>query len=158
MSSPDWRQAWPEYPTEPAPLAQDATDEARTEHAAALATYERSMRVWFVARSIAGGTYFPELDPPTVKPSYRELNQSDVALTLADGYAPAAPEGIRNEAATRCAAWLRDVDPAAASVSHGGEDGTDAVTYRPPSSGALRASGGTGLLSRYRVRRAGAVA
>ena len=155
----DWRQSFPEPPEAPAPLADDATDGERAAHEAATATYQRSARVWYVARVI-GKTYFPELDPPNIsgKPSFRECQQADSAIELVDRYAPAAPESLRNEAATRTAGWLRDVDPAAGSRRHGGEDGSDEVTFRPASSGALRASGGMGLLSTYRVRRAGAVA
>lgn len=162
--SPDWRLAYPDRPAAPAALDEDAvpppTDQERAAHAAALKTFGRSMRVYFVAGQISGGTYFPELDPPgkPLKPGYPALNKADTAITLADDYAPGAPEGIRTEAACRCAGWLRDVDPAASQETHGSEDGTDSVSYRPAAAGALRASGGMALLTRYRVRRAGTVA
>lgn len=159
--SPDWRLAYPDRPAAPAALAEDATAEERAAHAAALEIYARSMRVYFVAGLISGGTYFPTMevagDPR--RPGYPALNTADTAVTLADDYAPAAPVGVRQEAAIRTAGWLRDVDPAAAQRSHsdGGEGGDDAVTFRPAAAGALRASGGMALLTRYRVRRAGAV-
>ena len=157
--SPDWRLAYPAAPAAPAALAEDATAEERAAHAAALATFARSMRVWYVARMISRPGYFPELDAPHNPqwPKYDALNTADTAVQLADDYAPGAPEGIRTEAAIRTGGWLRDVDPAAAQVTHGGEGGPDAVSYRPSAAGALRASGGMALLTRYRVRRAGAV-
>lgn len=159
--SPDWRLAFPDRPAEPAALDEDAnpTAEERAAHAAALATFARSQRVWYVAGQISGATYFPELDTGgnPLKPGYAALNKADTAITLSDSYAPAAPDGVRLEASIRCAGWLRDVDPAASQVSHGGEEGTDAVSYRPAAAGALRASGGMALLTRYRIRRAGAV-
>ena len=155
----DWRKSWPDPPEAPAPLADDATDGERAAHEAATATYERSARVWYVA-GVIGTIYFPELDPPNLsgKPSFRDCTQADVGIELADSYAPTAPESVRTEAATRTAGWLRDMDPAAGSRRHGGEDGSDEVTFRAASSGALRASGALGLLTRYKVRRAGTVA
>ena len=158
--SPDWRESYPAAPEPPAELDPGATDEARAARAAALATYNRSMRVWFVARQISGRTFFPTVEvPETEAPAYRTLSTADVAVTLADDYAPGAPVGLRQEAAIRAAGWLRDVDPAAAqrTVDEGGDGGSDAVTFRPATGGALRASGGMGILTRYRIRRAGAV-
>lgn len=156
----DWRASFPDPPAAPDPLADDATDGERAAHEAATATYQRSTRVWWVGCEIGAKTYFPELAMPAVngKPSYRELLQADSAIELVDRYAPNAPEPVRNEAAARTAGWLRDVDPAAGSRRHGGEDGSDEVTFRPASSNALRASGGMGLLTGFKVRRAGSVA
>ena len=162
-SPPAWDEAWPDPPSPPADLEPGATDEEQQQHAAALAVYRRSLRVVYVAGQIGGGAgrpFFPELNTDTTKASYREMLQADSAIYAVDEYAPAAPASMRTEAAIRMAGWLRDVDPAAASITHaasGDDGGSDAVTFRSSAGSALRNSGAMGLLSRYVVRRAGSI-
>ena len=140
-------------PTEPV-RPVNPTPEEQAEYDAALIVYARNVRVYYVACQI-GRAIFPDQVPPPTPPYPRDVDIADVAVTLADDYAPDAPEHLRNEAAIRAAGWIRDTDPALASRSMGGGDaGTDAVTYRASSGAALRASGGTGLLARYVSRRA----
>lgn len=82
----------------------------------------------------------------------------DVAITLADGYAPDAPQSLRDEAAVRCAGYLRDTgaEPGIASRTDSNENSgiSNTVTYRAAAVNPLRASGGTALLARYVSRRA----
>lgn len=80
----------------------------------------------------------------------RDTELATVAAALVDRYAPDAPVSVANEAAVRCAGWLRDSEPAFESVSLDG----DSVSYRPPHGSPLRASGAQAMLSPYRVRRA----
>ena len=136
-------------------LPDNPTPEEQAEYDAALIVYARNVRVYYVARQI-GRAIFPDQVPAiNGAPFPRDIDIADVAVTLADDYAPDAPEHLRDEAAIRAAGWIRDTDPALASRSMGGGDaGTDAVTYRASSGAALRASGGTGLLARYVSRRA----
>ena len=64
------------------------------------------------------------------------------ARALVEAYAPTAPDAIADEAFTRLAGWLYDVDPS--GVSPGGPN-------------AMRSSGAAALLAPYRVRRAGVI-
>lgn len=170
--SPDWRAAWPYRPSLPDAPDPGATEVERAAYLVAHATYTRSVRVYDVARLISREAYIsrsrfadPHVPLDARTPEYYVLDIADAAIQLADDYAPGAPEGLRNEAAIRAGGWLRDVDPAASQVSRAREEGnaygressTTAVSYRPAAAGALRASGGMALLSRYRVRRAGAI-
>ena len=78
-----------------------------------------------------------------------------VVVLLVEREAPTAPDALQNEAAIRCAAWLSE-QPAAGvrSVSTGDvATGFDAAR----SLSALRHSGAMGLLSPWKVRRAGAI-
>lgn len=79
-----------------------------------------------------------------------------VARTLADEYAPDAPQSLRNEAAVRAAGWLRDMSPALASETRADENSGVSITrqYRGAAANPLRASGGTAILARYVSRRA----
>lgn len=77
------------------------------------------------------------------------------AAALVEDYAPGAPQAVKNEAVTRTAGWLHDAPP----------DGTRETTigplsasYSPSMVSALRHSGAMGLLTRWKVRRAGVIA
>ena len=78
-----------------------------------------------------------------------------VAVALVECYAPDAPEAVQNEAAIRCAAWLADQPAAGIRSITTGDLATGFDMSR--SLGALRHSGGMGLLSPWKVRRGGTV-
>lgn len=65
-----------------------------------------------------------------------------VVQALVEKYAPGAPDAVKDEAAIRAAGYLLDAPPAPSGAGH---------------AAALRNSGATGLLSPWRVRRAGKV-
>ena len=88
------------------------------------------------------------------EPPGRVATVVDVAITLADDYAMAAPEHLRDQAAVRAAGWLLDSNPALASRSYGSESSGLTGTEHFRTGSALRASGGTALLARYVPRRA----
>ena len=79
-----------------------------------------------------------------------------VATEAVNRYAPTAPDAIANEAVIRFAGYLAGSD-------YGGVKsesiGPRAVEYTPPTNNAaaFRISGAAGLLTVYRVRRAGAI-
>ena len=75
-----------------------------------------------------------------------------VAVALVERFAPAAPDVIQNEAAIRCAGWLIEA-PAGPFQS----EATGDVRSGFDGSRALRHSGAMGLLSPWKVRRAGAI-
>ena len=78
-----------------------------------------------------------------------------VATNLVERFAPDAPDAIQNEAAIRCAGWLVET-PAGGIRSETTGDvrtGFDSAG----SLGALRHSGAMGLLSPWKIRRAGAI-
>ena len=77
------------------------------------------------------------------------------AAALVERFAPAAPDAIKCEAVIRCAGWLRE---APASGARSQSEGDIRTSYTPGATGALRASGAMGLLSGWKIRRAGAVA
>ena len=76
------------------------------------------------------------------------------AAALVEQYAPDAPAAIKCEAVIRCAGWLREA-PAYGARSE--SEGDIRTGYTPSATGALRASGAMGLLSPWKVRRAGVV-
>lgn len=76
------------------------------------------------------------------------------AAALVERYAPDAPEPIKCEAVTRCAAWLREA-PAYGVRSE--SEGDISTSFSPSMTGALRSSGAMGLLSPWKRRRAGAL-
>ena len=76
------------------------------------------------------------------------------AAALVEKYASGAPEAIKDEAVIRCAGWLRESPSSGARSESEGEIRT---SFSPAMTGALRASGAMGLLSAWKVRRAGAV-
>ena len=78
-----------------------------------------------------------------------------VVVALVERYAPDAPDAVQNEAAIRCAGWLAE-SPAGAIRSE--TTGDVRTTFDGARSlGALRHSGAMGLLSPWKVRRAGAI-
>ena len=77
------------------------------------------------------------------------------AAALVERYAPGAPQAVRNEAAARCAGWLFEAPASGARMEAQGEVRT---AFSPAATGALRSSGAMGLLSPWKVRRAGAIA
>ena len=77
-----------------------------------------------------------------------------VATELVTRYAPDAPGAIANEAAIRAAGWLAE-QPAAAIT--GESEGDIRTSYAPTMLSALRHSGAMGLLSPWKIRRAGAI-
>ena len=78
-----------------------------------------------------------------------------VASLLVDHYAPAAPAVIQNEAVIRTAGWLLETPAGAVRSEATGDIRTSYDGAR--SLGALRNSGAMGLLSAFKVRRAGAI-
>ncbi len=76
------------------------------------------------------------------------------AAALVERFAPDAPQAIKDEAVTRCAGWLAE---APAGGQRAEDQGDVRTSYTPSATGALRASGGMGLLSPWKVRRGGAV-
>ena len=144
--------AFPRKPIEP---DNNPTPEEQAAYDAAVVVYERNIRIVEVARAIGRTLSLDEAPNPTGRPWPRDLQIADVALTLADDYAPEAPQNLRDEAAIRAAGWIRDTDPALASRSESADQaGSNTVTFRASTGSALRASGGTGLLARYVSRRA----
>ena len=78
-----------------------------------------------------------------------------VAVALVERYAPEAPVAVQNEAALRCAGWLAE-SPAGPIRSEA--TGDIRTTFDGARSlGALRHSGAMGLLTAWKVRRAGAI-
>ena len=77
-----------------------------------------------------------------------------VATELVNRYAPDAPIAVANEAAIRCSGWLSE-QPAAAITSE--SEGDIRTSYSPTMLSALRHSGAMGLLSPWKIRRAGAI-
>ena len=140
-------------PVEPV-LPDNPTPEQTAAHAAALMKYSLNLRVWQVAIRIAKPSIWPAaaaIDGPVGG----EVAQARVAVTLADEYAPDAPEHMRDEAAVRAAGWLRDTEPALMARTSPDEEGAAvSVQYRATAGNALRASGGMAILSRYVTRRA----
>ena len=78
-----------------------------------------------------------------------------VATELVERYAPDAPEAMQNEATYRCVGWMAE---APASGLRSQTTGPFKWDYSPAHQGALRASGAMGLLSPWKVRRAGVIA
>ena len=77
-----------------------------------------------------------------------------VGSALVTRYAPDAPDAISNEAVLRVAGWLAE---APASGPRTETIGDVTTAWSPNMTGALRASGAMGLLSPFKVRRAGAI-
>ena len=75
------------------------------------------------------------------------------ATPFIDRYAPRAPTAVKDEALLRVAGWMAQA-PAGGQRSK--EAGPLRADYSPSATGAMRASGAKGLLSPWRVRRAGA--
>ena len=77
-----------------------------------------------------------------------------VGSALVTRYAPDAPDALSNEATIRVAGWLAEAPSSGARIEAIGDIST---TWSPNMTGALRASGAMGLLSPFKVRRAGAI-
>ena len=77
-----------------------------------------------------------------------------VAVALVEDYAPGAPSEVQDEAALRCCGWLVEQPRAAVRSERQGDIETE---FNPSSLSALRHSGAMGLLTRWKVRRGGAV-
>ena len=86
----------------------------------------------------------------------RANDLASVAEALVSEYAPDAPGAIKGEAARRVAGYLWDRKPGIRRESVTVGDYTRSATFEM-STGALRASGAMGLLSRWKVRRAGVI-
>ena len=91
------------------------------------------------------------------------LGESDEATTqrvgataaaLVERYAPDAPDAIKCEAVIRCAGWL--LDAPSAGIRRESVGPLDS-SYSPAMTGALRSSGAMGLLTAWKVRRAGVI-
>lgn len=77
------------------------------------------------------------------------------AAALVERYAPGAPQAIKDEATIRTAGWLREAPSSGARREDTGDIST---AWSPNMTGALRSSGAMGLLTPWKVRRAGAIA
>ena len=73
---------------------------------------------------------------------------------LVERYAPAAPDAIKREAIIRAAGWLADAP--SAGIRDESVGGISA-SYSVSMTGCLRHSGAMGLLSPWKVRRAGTI-
>ena len=90
---------------------------------------------------------------PTSLTDNRANQLGMTASELVERYASNAPQAIKNEAVIRCAVWMYQMQPGVAGERYGEHD----VSYVPSMTGALRHSGATGLLSAFKVRRAGKI-
>ena len=77
------------------------------------------------------------------------------AAALVQRFAPAAPDAIKCEAVIRCAGWLLDVPSAGIKRDSAGPLDQ---SFSPAATGALRSSGAMGILTAWKIRRAGAIA
>ena len=78
-----------------------------------------------------------------------------VAVALVELYAPDAPAPVQNEATIRCAGWLVEAPAGPFRSETTGDVRSGFDTSR--ALGALRHSGAMGLLTPWKVRRAGAI-
>ena len=78
----------------------------------------------------------------------------EVSNLLVIKFAPQAPNIIRNEAIVRCSGWLNE-SPSGGQRSE--SEGDVSTAYTPSMTSALRHSGAMGLLSPWKVRRAGKI-
>ena len=108
-----------------------------------------------VAAGIRGtvlGTHATEADA-------RETAVAEAALCLIEDYAPAAPRAIKREAGIRLAGWILGSRPHATGSKVTDPSGTslELSFHGAATANGLRASGAGAMLSRYVVRRAGAI-
>ena len=82
-----------------------------------------------------------------------------VCVAMVNQYAPAAPDEIRSEGIIRLAGWLNDQPAAAFRENSVNVNNTiiETKTYMA-TRGAMLQSGAAGLLSPFKVRRAGVIA
>lgn len=78
-----------------------------------------------------------------------------VASDRIEEYAPAAPQSTRNEASVRFAGYLAQSDYG--GIVDESVEGYRSVTYTVNHAAAFRNSGAMALLTRWKVRRAGAI-
>ena len=78
-----------------------------------------------------------------------------VSVALVQSFAPGAPPAVQDEAVIRCAGWLLETPAGAVRSETTGDVRTTFDGAR--SLGALRGSGSMGLLSPWKIRRAGAI-
>lgn len=76
------------------------------------------------------------------------------AAELVEEYAPGAAQALKDEAVVRCAGWLAEQPGAAIRSESVGDIST---SYATNNMSALRHSGAMALLTRWKVRRAGAI-
>lgn len=107
-----------------------------------------------MAVSLTAGEIFDRLGVTDPQERNAALQIAETATLLVDRYAPDAPTPVSNEAAIRCTGWLLEA-PSSGAVRE--RTGDLATTFSPESTGALRASGAMGLLSPWKIRRAGAI-
>ena len=79
----------------------------------------------------------------------------ETSTALVERYAPGAPPAVQNEAVIRTAGWLMETPSGGIRSESVGDIRTGYDASR--SLGALRHSGAMGLLTTWRVRRAGAI-
>ena len=93
-------------------------------------------------------------------PDVRMNQTAKAALVAVYGYAPGAPVELHREASTRLAGWLLGTRPHARSQNISDPSGAglqlEFLNGQATANG-MRASGASALLSRYVVRRAGAI-
>ena len=78
-----------------------------------------------------------------------------VASALVERYAPEAPQPVKNEAVIRCAGFLYGSDYGGIASEGAADQKVDYASHPIGGSNAFRRSGAMGLLSPWRVRRAG---
>ena len=104
------------------------------------------------------GTVLGTTTPET--PDVRMNQTAKAALVVVCEYAPGAPLELHREAATRLAGWLLGTRPHARSQSLSDPSGAglqlEFLNGQATANG-MRVSGASALLSRYVVRRAGAI-
>lgn len=112
----------------------------------------------FVAGDISG-VVLGNTDQGATDPRLNRIAQS--GLLLAYQYAPGAPIEIMREAATRCAGHIAGTRPHIGRQNVASPSGTGVeleFLAGRGGTGALRASGGMGLLSPFKIRRGGVIA
>ena len=82
-----------------------------------------------------------------------------VIVELVEDYAPHAPDAVSNEAACRCGGWLAEAPPYPIARTENTVGGvSESIEYAPALRlSALRHSGAMALLTRWKIRRAGAI-
>ena len=76
------------------------------------------------------------------------------ATELVTRFAPDAPDAIQGEAVLRVSGWLNEAPASGVRSESIGDINT---TFSPMATGGLRASGAMGILSPWKIRRAGPV-
>ena len=79
----------------------------------------------------------------------------EAASALVERYAPGAPAAIKTEAVTRCVGYMAQSD--FGGVASETSVGSQTVAWTVNHSGMFRNCGAAGLMSPWRIRRAGAI-